>query len=210
IGEFSFSVVTEGGKNLSALQQANSEKANRIIAYLKESGVDEEDITTRMYDVSPRYQYYSCPPSLPIAVEDETVSETRPCPPPEIAGYTITQSISVKVRDLEDVGDFLSGVVDRGADNVSGLSFTVDDPDEVRGQAREEAVAEAKEKAQAMALAGGFSVGKLVSISEDFGGLPVAPFAERGLGVGGGGDAPVIEPGSQEIRVSVTLTYELR
>ena len=141
-------------------------------------------------------------------------SPARACPSPEIVGYTVRQIVSIKMRNFEIVGDILSGVVDNGANSVSQLSFTVDDPTAVENEARAEALVKAKDKAKAMAEAGGFRMGKLLNISE--GGA--FPYYDRTYALeayGKGGDVaaaptPTIEPGSQEFRVTMTLTYEIR
>lgn len=198
VAAFSASVITEGGTNVTALQTANVEKTNAIIAYVKSQGVDEKDIKTEGYSVEPRYQYYGC--------------ETGACPPPTIVGYTVRQSLSVKVRDFAKAGDILGGVVENGANSVSSLNFTIDDPTAVQNEARAEAIAKAKAKAKAIADAGGFSVGRLLSIDEG-GWAPPIPYYERAYGMGGASDAkatPSIEPGSQDVTVTVTLRYEIR
>ena len=135
----------------------------------------------------------------------------EPCPPPEIVGYSIRQTASVKIRDFETIGDTLAGVVQNGANSVSQLSFTIDDPTEVRHEARKIAIERAQEKAQRIAEAAGFEVGRLLGIDES-GGLPPIYRME---GLGGAADfaqaaAPKIEPGSQEVSVTVTLRYEIR
>ncbi|MEK7203670.1 MAG: SIMPL domain-containing protein [Patescibacteria group bacterium] len=207
VAEVSFGVLTEGGKNLTDLQKQNTEKINRIVSYLKEEGIDQKDIKTQYYNISPRYQYFSCPPG-PLPLRLEAYLELRPCPPSEIIGYSINQSVLVKVRDLNKAGDILSGVVERGANTVSGPNFTIDDPDALQNEAREKAIKKAKEKAKSLARAGGFRVGKLVSISEGFSG-PI-PLRFETLSKDGTGGGPSIEPGSQEVIINVTLTYEIR
>jgi len=202
VAELSFGVITEGGKDLGLLQKENSEKANSIIAFLKEQGIDEKDIKTTSYNISPRYQYFSCQPIL-------REQELKPCPPPEIVGYTLNQSISVKIRDFNKLGEVLTGVVERGANNVSGPNFTIDDPTKFQNQAREEAIRKAKEKAEVIAKAGGFRLGKLLSLQEGVS-FP-SPIPMHALEVAKGGEvAPQIEPGSQEVTVTVTLTYEIK
>ena len=202
IAQLSIGVLTEGGKNLADLQKQNTEKINLIISYLKEQGIDPKDIKTEYYNISPRYQYFSCPP-IPLVIETP-----RPCPPSEIIGYSISQNISVKVRDLGKAGDVLAGVVEEGANSVSGPNFTVDDLVDFENKAREEAIKRAREKAKSMARAGGFRLGKLISIQEGFSGYPVPLYFEKADGLGSSG--PAIEPGSQEVSVIITLTYEIR
>lgn len=202
VAEVTFGVLTEGGKNLVELQKQNTEKVNRIIGFLKKEGVEDKDIKTQSYNISPRYQYFDCP-----RVVGE-ISES--CPPPEIVGYSISQQVKVKIRVLDKAGDLIEGMVEQGANNVYGLSFTIDEPEKLEQQAREEAIAKAKEKAQAIARAGGFRLGKLLSIQEGVSAPQPIPFF--GLEVAKGGElaAPQIEPGSQEVKVTVTLTYEIK
>ena len=210
VATFTFSVVTEGGKNLSQLQKENIDKVNKAIAFVKNNKVDQKDIKTEGYNINPRYQYYECDRQVQIY---SPVFEPTPCPPPEIMGYTITQTVGVKVRDFSKVGDIVAGVVENGANSVSGLSFTIDDRTKAENEARAEAISKAKEKAKAIARAGDFSVGRLLSIEEGY-----QPY--YGYGMGGGADAlslksaagaptPTIEPGSQEVKITVTLRYEI-
>lgn len=212
IAQFSFGVLTEGGKNLASLQTQNTDKVNRVTTFLKENGIDAKDIKTQFYEITPRYQYFTCPP--PRTVADDAMQTSTPCPPSEIVGYTINQSVSVKIRELSKTGDIVAGVVEKGANTVFGPTFTVDDPTKLENQARTEAIAQAKEKAKIMAEAGGFRFGKLVSIQEGvytpqfFGRYEAFALSDKG------GDlslpAPAIEPGSQEIIVNVTLAYEFK
>ena len=210
VAAFSFSVITEGGKSLADLQKQNTEKANKAIAFIKSSGVDAKDIQTQNYSVNPRYQSFNCGPR-PLGMP---YPEIAPCPPSEIVGYTVTQSVGVKIRNFAKAGDIVSGVVEQGANSVTQLSFTIDDPSKPQSEAREKAIVKAKEKAKAVAKAGGFRIGRLLSIDE--GGYP-GPYYDA-YGKGGGfvsaavesAPAPTIEPGSQDVTVSVTLRYEIQ
>lgn len=201
VAKFTFSVITQGGKNLGELQKKNIGLMNEAIVYVKDQGVLEKDVKTESFNVEPRYQYYAC--------------REGACPPAEIVGYTVTQTVGVKVRDFEKAGDILSGVVTHGANNVSGLQFTIDDPSMVMAKAREQAIQKAKEKASQIADAGGFSLGRLLGISE--GGYQpvydnylrnakVMNMSESGLG----GAAPSIEAGSQDVIVNISLQYEIK
>lgn len=202
VAQFTFNIITEGGKEIAKLQKENTEKTNKIINFVKASGVEDKDVKTQNYNLEPRYQYFSCPVSQ---------SSVSPCPPPEIVGYTINQMISVKIRNFEKIGDIMAGVVQNGANSVSQLSFAIDDPSSIQDKAREEAIKKAKERAKLIAKAGGFNVGKLLSIDESG-----SPQLVYGFGLGDGFaksaeflPSPQIEPGSQEIRVNVILKYEI-
>lgn len=201
VAEFIFGVVTEGNLNLGELQEENTEKINGAIDFLKENGVEEKDIKTQDYYVSPRYTY--C-----------TYGFTENCPPAEITGYTITQSVEVKVRELPKAGELLGGIVEHGANSVSQLSFKVDDTDELEAEAREQAMQKARDKAKDIAKAGDFRLGRLLSVSESFN-SPIQPIYYDGRGGGEVGysieeASPSIEPGSQEVVINVTLEYQIK
>lgn len=203
VAEFTFSLVTQGGKDLTKIQAENTDKMNKAIAFVKANGVDDKDIKTQNYSLQPRYQYYNCVQPL---------SGVRPCPPPEIVGYEINQTVLVKVRDFAKVGDILAGVVNNGANSVSSFQFTLDDPTSAQDTARAEAMQKARTKAEAIAKAGGFSLGRLLGITE--GGNYPRPmmygYAVKGMGGAESTAAPSIEAGSQDTTVNVTLQYEIK
>ena len=202
VARFTFSVITEGGTDIAQLQSENVEKTNNAITFVKARGVEDKDIKTRGFNINPRYQRFSCP-------RDGGV-----CPPSKITGYTITQTVQIKVRDFAIVGDIIAGVVDNGANSVSQLSFTIDDPEELQAQAREKAIQKAQKKAKEIAKVGGFRVGRILSLQEGGGFIPSPFFAERAFGfdeaVPQAISVPTIEAGSQEIVVTVTLIYEIQ
>lgn len=197
VASFTFSVITEGTTDLGKAQKENTEKANRTIAFVKSSGVDNKDIKTSGYNVTPRYQYPDCGKGS--------------CPAPHIEGYTVTQSVEVKARNFDKVGDILKGVVDNGANSVSELTFKVDDDTQVQNKARATAIAQAREKAISVAQAGGFKLGTITSLYEE------TPIDQYAYGMGGSegvkapsaAPAPALEPGSQEVTVKVNVTFAI-
>ncbi|MEK7624701.1 MAG: SIMPL domain-containing protein [Patescibacteria group bacterium] len=204
VAQFSFSVKTEGGKNIADLQKENTEKTNKSIEFIKSNGVETKDIKTTNYSLEPRYQYYNC---------SRPENNATPCPPPDIVGYTVNQTISVKIRDFKKIGDVIAGIVENGANEISSLSFVIDDQSLVQDQAKNEAIVKAKAKAISVAKAGGFRIGRLLSIEEG-GYSPLYRFESLAVSKGAGGDetfpSPAIEPGSQEITTTITLRYEIR
>ena len=199
IAKFTYSIITQGGIEIADLQKETADKGNKVIEFIKSNGVEDEDIKTENYSVSPRYQYYNCNRNSNV------------CPPPEIVGYTVSQTVSVKVRDFDKIGVILAGVIKNGANSVSGLSFVIDDRDAVESEARAEAIKKAKEKAKAIAKAGRFSLGKLLAIQE--GGTPrifVGSVRTLSAEFESASVAPSIEPGSQDVIVNMTLTYEIK
>ena len=204
VAQFTFSIITEGGKDIAKLQKENTEKGNKIIGFIKSQGVEDKDIKTQNYNLEPRYQYFNCYQPMD--------GKSKSCPPPEIVGYTIRQTVSIKVRDFSKIGDILAGAIENGANSVSQLSFEIDDIDKIKNQAREEAIKKAKEKAENIAKAGNFRLGKLLSIEEE--GFAPTPYYLKNMELSpmdaGGLPSPTIEPGSQEVTVNIVLKYEIK
>ncbi len=207
VAKFSFTVLTVGGVDATKAREDNNKKSGDIIDFLKKQGVDSKDIKTTGYNINPRYESYSCEGAGTV------------CPPPRIIGNEISNSVMVKVRDFKqkDLGALIAGVGSRGATNISSLQFTIDDPVALRNQAKEQAIAKARTQAELIAKAGGFRVGKLLSVDEGYLG---------GVAEGRGGadaSAPVmmiskavnvspapIESGSEEVTANVTLRFEIK
>lgn len=196
VATLSFSVVSEGA-DPEKLQNDNNEKINKALEFVKSEGVDAKDIKTSGYNLSPRYEY------------DEKTRRSF------ISGYTITQSIVLKIRDLTKAGRIIGGLPNRGINQINSLSFDIDDPDKFLNEAREEAFAKARAKAEAMAKQNRVRIRRVVSFNEFGGGYPgPIPLYAEAFGKGGDFGAPVvapsIEPGSQEVTVQVSVTYEIR
>ncbi len=198
VAQFTFGVITQGGTEIASLQDQNSKRGNAIIDFIKAQGVADKDIQTQSYTIEPRYQNLYCPQS------------STSCPPPEIVGYTVTQTVTVKIRDFSRISGILSGVAAKGANSVSQLSFKIDDPTNLQNQAMEKAMQEARKQAQALAAAGGFKLGRLISVGQ--GNVYPQPLYATGeiKGMGGVATVPSVEPGSQEISSVVSLTYEIQ
>ncbi|MEI6296374.1 MAG: SIMPL domain-containing protein [bacterium] len=204
IAQFSFSVITEGAKDMGKIQKENTEKMNKAIDFVKSKGVLPKDIKTSNYNLSPRYQYFDC---------TRVVGTAKVCPPPEIVGYTINQTVSVKIRDFSTIGDIVSGIVTYGVNDVSQLSFGIDDQTMVEAGARADAIAKAKVKAKMVAKAGGFEIGRLIAIEEgnNYSYAPRVMYSKMDMMAESAGSAPApqIEAGSQDVSVNVTLRYEI-
>lgn len=205
IGQFSFAVRAEGA-TASEAQELSAEAINAILGYLGEAGVEEKDIKTQYYNLNPKYRY-----------EERACPTGSWCPPgePIIDGYEVSQNISVKVRDLEAAGALISGVGERGATNISGLNFTIDDESALQAEAREAAIADAKEKAEVLAADLGMTIDRIVGFYEESDGYYPVAYDARGMG----GDmamesmalsAPSMPTGENTVRSVVNITYELR
>lgn len=183
--------VTEG-KDVATAQKENTEKMNKLIAEIKKLGVADADIQTSNYSVYPRYDY----------LDGRSV----------LSGYTVNQSVTLKIRDLTKISAVLAKVGEVGVNQVSSLSFIIDEQENLRAMARDKALKNAKEKADALAKALGVRVVRVVSYNE-YTPSDVYPMKAYGLaeGMGGGAIAPSpdIQTGSMEVKVNVNVIYEI-
>ncbi len=171
-------------------QDDNSEKSEKVVDFLKDQNIDDKDIKTVSYNIFPQYTY----PRLGQ---------------PEITGYQVNQTLEVKIRDLDNVSGILDGAVTAGINQVNSLSFQIDEPEELKKQAREMAIQNAKEKADNLKDQLGIKLGRIVNFSESTGGLVIFERAfDSSVGIGGGG--PSIPTGENEIVVNVNITYQIK
>lgn len=190
--KISFAVVSEG-KSPETIQTDNTRKMNAVIEFVKAQGIEAKDIKTSGYNLSPRYEY------------DEKKRTTF------ISGYALTQTVTIQVRNLEKVSPILGQLPSLGINEIQNVNFEVEDPEQYLAMAREEAFSRAYTKAAAMAKQNGVRLGRVVTFSEGSQG-PIYPryFEAAAMKADVGVPAPTIEPGSEEVRVNVTVTYELK
>lgn len=203
IAQFTYSVTIEGAKDITALKKQSDDKTSKIQAFLKAQGVDQADVQTVAYNLSPRYQNTVC-----------ASNHVGACQNQELVGYTLSQTDSIKIRDLSKADQIVSGVVAAGANEVSQLTFTVDDSSALQTQAKGLAVKQALKRAQALAAVGGFKVGRIISIDENNVYTPRATTYGLGMMVKEASmDAmslSSVNPGSNDITSDVTVRFELK
>lgn len=202
IGEFSFSVRAEG-EDATTAQRDSATAINAIYGYLKDEGVAEKDIKTEGYNLRPQYRY-----------EERVCVSGSFCPPGKqvLDGYEVTQTIRVKVRDLDKAPSLISGVGEKGATDISDLNFTIDDESALKAEARTAAINDAQAKAVATAQALNVRLVKLVGYYEDVEekGVPFAYGAmERSVMMDMAEPVPSLPIGENMIRQNVTLIFEI-
>lgn len=189
IGTVTLSVVEEA-LTVGVAQQSAAQIINRTIAVIKDLGVEEKDIKTTNFSIRPIYQY--------------------PKGAREFVAYQVSQSIEVKIRDLDKVGQVLERASSAGVKEIGSISFTVDDPKAIQDEARAKAIMDAKVKAQKLAVELGVELGEIVSFYESFYPIPVPYYgALEAKGMGGGAATPEIPVGENEVRSNITITFEL-
>lgn len=174
----------------AARAQASTTMA-AILAAILRAGVARHDVRTAMLSLQPRYDY-----------RDGTA--------PTLVGYELSNVVEVTIRDLERVGDVVDGTLKAGATSMDSLSFRVADPAPAEGEARFAAMDVARLRAEVLATAAGLTIIGVRDIVEGAAALPADPRfkSERMLMAT---DAPTpVEPGTTEIRVTVTVAYRTR
>lgn len=193
----SFSVVTEA-KTVAEAMAKNTEKMNDIIDFVKNQGVESKDLKTTSFNIYPRYEWRK-ETGLPPYPQGERV----------LVGYEVSQSLEVKIRDMEKIGGIIQGATDAGANQVGSLQFTIDNEDEFKKQAREQAINKAKEKAEELASQLGVNLVRIIDFRES----SVVPryydLKAMEAPSGGGEEAAQIETGENKIEVTVNITYEI-
>ena len=161
-----------------------------LLAALKGEGIAENDIQTSYYNLYVDRPYG---PQGPVGE----------------AQYQVSNNVQVTVRDLSSLGQIMQVAIEAGANNISGPTFNLSDPSELRTEARQKAVDDALATATELADLNGVAVGQVVSISEviNSGAYYVSEVASAARGLGGGGE--VISPGEVNVDVQLQITYEI-
>ncbi|WP_209011776.1 SIMPL domain-containing protein [Roseibium aggregatum] len=185
-------VVNVGASAPEALQ-ANTAAIAKVIADIKAAGIEAKDIQTSGFSIYPRY-------------ENRKDGNNEP---PKIVGYEVSNGVTVRVRALEKLGAILNAVVASGANSVDGISFAVSDTSEKLDEARKEAVADARRKAEIYADAAGVKLGRILSISEGSVAMP-RPYAVRSEKMMAMAAAPVpVEAGEETLSATVSIVWEI-
>jgi uncharacterized protein len=177
---FAFGTVSQAATATAALT-ASSQSVARVIAALKRLGVAQADIQTADVSLSPR-------------TNDNG---------DEIVGYTASNTVTATIRKIGDAGDVVDAAVRAGANQVSGPNLLASDQDAAYRNALEGAVADARAKAETLATASGSTLGKITAIVEGGGAIPMP------LATGAKDSSVAIEPGTQKIEATVSVTFAL-
>lgn len=189
----SLGVSTEAA-TVAEVTKSNTEKMNAVIEAIKALKVDEKDIQTTNYNLNPLYNY------------TDKLGRV-------FQGYSLDQNIQVKIRDFTVIGDVLSKATEKGSNLVGNLQFTIDDPEQYKDQARAKAIEQAKLRAKNLSAESGVKLGKLINVFENSS-APYYAAYDMNKGIGGGiapmAATPTVQPGQQEITVTINLTYQVK
>jgi uncharacterized protein YggE len=176
--------VTSQGKNAHEASEANAKQMNAVLAAIKASGIDERDIQTSRLSLQPLY-------------------DANKAGPARLTGFQVTNQLTVKIREIGTLPDVLDHAIAAGANEMSGIEFVVSQQSHLLDQARGEAVADARRKAELYAQAAGAKLGKALQITDETA-SPPRPIMQA-LRAG----AVPVAPGEQTLRVAVTVSFEL-
>lgn len=171
-----------------AQAQINGVNKN-IVDGLKKLGIDEKEIKTESYTINPNF--------------DWAAGRQK------ITGYTAATNLSVKVKKIDQINAVVDTATAGGANQVGGIAFDVEDKEKLQETARQDAVAQAKRKAEQAAKAAGFKLGRIINYSESAGGMVPQPLYNRAEAKMGAGAPTEMQTGSQEIKITVSLSYQI-
>jgi len=180
-------------KDVAKAQLDNKKVMDQVFNSLKSLGIADKDLQTN-YSVFPEYNY----------TQDKGQ---------QLTGYRVSNQVSVKIRDLSKIPEILGLAGKYGATEISGLNFTIDDPDSLKAQARDKALIDARSRAVVLVNSLGVKLGGVVAYNEYEGGAdyPLPVYSSKAvMGMGGGGAAPeVVAGGSKDVTMNVSVTYEI-
>lgn len=187
-------VVTQDDNAKTALDQ-NSAAMRNVMKEITAAGIEKKHIQTSGFDISPVYG-------------NNRNLNNNGYQTPKVVGYRVQNGVSVTVTDIEKIGPLLDKVVSSGSNDVGQIRFGISEPQKHMEQARKDAVADARAKAELYAQAAGVKLGRVLSISEETSGR--SPYPEMMMARAAKMDsAPPIEAGEETISASVNITYEL-
>jgi uncharacterized protein YggE len=201
IATISFS-VTEENLDVSKASDAVNTRISKIMDTLKADGVAEADIKTTGYNIYPRYNYVNevVPAGASYYVPGKQV----------LAGYDVTQSIEIKIRNLTNAGKVVTDLGTLKVTDMSGLTFTEDKYDDLVLQARDQAITDARVQATKLAKALGVKLVKIVSYSEGGTPTPVYYAAMNASASMKSAASAVLPTGENKITSNVSITYEIK
>jgi len=190
VAVISAGVTTRSTTATGAIQDA-ADRMSKVLAALKRAGVEDRDIQTSNISLNPEYRY----------VENQ---------PPQLVGYTASNQLTVKFRDIRSSGKILDALVGQGANQINGPNLTIDKPEAALDEARAKAVAIGRARAELYARALGMRIVRIVSVSENEGAYPVPPPRPMMMATAERSAETQIQPGEQKLQVTLAMTFELQ
>lgn len=197
--------IREEAKDVKEAQSKATAKEKSALAFLDQQGIAKKDIKTESYNSYPKYDYGR--PCYDVGMGMPCSSET-----PKIIGYEVSEYMSVKVRDLSKTGALMSGLGNLGVGELNGPNLSIENEDELKAQARQMAIDEAKAKAESLASDLGVRLVRIVNFSEggDYYMYGMGGMEAKLDSAISSVPAPELPTGENKITSNVTITYEIR
>lgn len=192
--------VTQTSNNVVDAKNKTNSAINKVIANIKALGISEKDIKTTNYSINPNYETGNVVPMMyPIRDGGNNIT-----------GYTATQNLEVKVKPTEKINKVIDSITKDGANLVGGINFTFSDEmlEKLENKAREEAINNAKKKAQNLANASGIRLGKIVNVIETSNFPRFTPMMAGAIEKTDTSQPTNVAPGENTVSVSITIYYE--
>lgn len=224
VANFSFT-LSDTEKAVSDAQAKVAQREEAALQAVRAAGVADSDITTASYGIFPHYEYHNavCPqPAVSVygvqsaAPQSVSGAEASPivyCPPGKsvLAGYDVSETITVKLRDLSKAGSLLASLGSAGVSNLSGPDFTVNDPSIVQAEARSKAIADARTKANELAGELGVTIIGVTNFYESNGPQPISyGMGAKAMVMSAASPVPELPAGENKVTDNVSVTYEIR
>ncbi len=201
IAKITFYVINQGEK-AETVQKENNERMQEAVIFVKNQEVGDDDIRTVQYNLTPEYDYTWC---------KKPGEKPYPSCPPKIIGYKLNQGIEVKMRDFDKIDTIVGGLSEKGVNQISNVSFVIDDTENYKNEARILALDKVEKRAKLLAQKSSIKLGKIIDISEGQEIYPVYRTATmEAVPTSSDEITAPIEPGTEEITVILTVTYKLR
>lgn len=189
--------VQTTGATAQAAMQENANRMTQVIDRIRALGIPDQDIQTSSVDLWPVYSDQSGRPE-PMLQQEDT---------PRITGYRASNNVRITISDVSQAGTILDGVVDVGANTISGIQFSVKDDSQAKQQALAQAITQARQKADAIAQSLGVSITSVSLVQEEFSGGIVAPRMAMAQDAAAG--TPIMT-GELEVTARVQVTYSFQ
>ena len=212
VAVFSAGVVTQGKTGGDALG-ANATRMDEVVKALKRASIADRDIQTSALSLQPQYSNPEQEAQIRARMTREPYVAPAQPQTPRIIGYEARNNVQVRVRKLDEMGRIIDTLVQAGANQVDGPSFTLDEPKAALDKARTEAVREARSRAELYARAAGLRISRIRSISEGGGYYP-QPIIVTGRMAGAPPAPPPppspVAPGEVMLGATVSIQFALR
>ncbi|MDB4984802.1 MAG: hypothetical protein JWM20_981 [Patescibacteria group bacterium] len=203
--------ISVDAKTMAEAEKSATAQESALIAKLSDAGIAKDDIKTTSYNAYPKYENRAI--AKPTIECFAAPCPTYPVSNSVIVGYTVSESISIKVRDLDKAGDIAKVLTDANVSSVSGPDFAIDKPEQVQNEARDKAIQDAKEQAELLAKQLGVHLKGIVDFQVSNGG-PIYPmaYATKAMdsAVGASAPAPSLPAGQTDVKTNVTITYRIK